>query len=106
MQDKLDNNFLISVCRKIMEFIRHFILKTVLHIYLLIWRLKAKYGSVARIKDNILYPRTRSNVKLPETSQSLGNEMLSRFSYSLNQNGDYEVLINAYFTMEGKFIIF
>ena len=82
---------------------RHFILKIVLHVYLFIWRLRAKYGSVAKIKDNILYPRTRTNVKLPVMNQSLGNEMLSRFSYLLSQNGDYEVLVNAYFTMEGKF---
>ena len=86
-----------------MEFIRHFILKIALHIYLLVWRLRAKYGTVAKIRNNILYPTSRLNVKLPEMSGSLGNEMLTRFSALLNQNGDFEVLINAYFTMEGTF---
>ena len=85
-----------------MEFVRHFMLKTFLNLYVFVWKLRAKYGTMAQIENNILRPRGKKpELILPEVTSNLGTEMLRRFNVTLDKNGDFDVLTNAYFALEG-----
>ena len=79
-----------------MEFVRHFMLKTFLNLYVFVWKLRAKYGTVAKIENNILRPRGKKpELILPEINSNLGTEMLRRFNVTLDKNGDFDVLTNG-----------
>ena len=69
-------------------------------------RMRAKYGQVSVIKNKILtyYPFLKNSAPpvLPELTENVGNEVLTRLKKTLNQNGDYDCLINGYFSMTGK----
>ena len=69
-------------------------------------RMRAKYGQVSIIKDKILtyspFLKNSAPPILPELTENVGNEVLTRLKKTLNQNGDYDCLINGYFSLTGR----
>ena len=78
-------------------------LRFILKLNVFVWKLRAKYGTVATIENNILRPRgQRPDIQLPEIHSNLGTEMIRRLNVALDKNGDFEVLTNGYFAMTGS----
>ena len=69
-------------------------------------KLRAKYGQVSTVKDKILtyYPFLRKGPPpvLPELTENIGNYVLSKLKKTLDKNGDYDCLVNGYFSLTGK----
>ena len=69
-------------------------------------RMRAKYGQVSIIKDKILtyspFLKNSAPPIPPELTQNVGNEVLSRLRNILNQSGDYDCIINGYFSLTGR----
>ena len=77
-------------------------LKIFVKLYVFIWKLRAKYGTVAIIENNILRPRgQRPEINLPKIRSNLGTEMIRRLNATLDKNGDFDVLTNGYFVLDG-----
>ena len=58
------------------------------------------------VKDKILtyspFLKNSAPPILPELTENVGNEVLTRLKKTLNQNGDYDCLINGYFSLTGR----
>ena len=69
-------------------------------------RLRAKYGQVSIIKNKILtcnpFLKKCATPILPELTENVGNEVLTRLGKTLNKKGDYDCLINGYFSLTGR----
>ena len=77
-------------------------LKIFVKLYVFIWKLRAKYGTVAIIENNVLRPRgQRPEINLPKIRSNLGTEMIRRLNATLDKNGDFDVLTNGYFVLDG-----
>ena len=57
---------------------------------------------VAIIENNVLRPRgQRPEINLPKIRSNLGTEMIRRLNATLDKNGDFDVLTNGYFVLDG-----
>ena len=69
-------------------------------------RLRSKYGQVSIIKDKILtyspFLKKGPPPVLPKLTENIGNEVLAKLQKTLNKKGDYNCLINGYFSLTGK----
>ena len=67
-----------------------------------IWKLLARFGKLNVIKDGLIYPRKQVlNTPKADFQESVGKALISRLKRNLNQNGDFEYLINGYYSLEG-----
>ena len=60
------------------------------------------FWKASKIKDKILYPVIDKPVKFPEIVSNIGQELLQRMKANFDRNGDFEVLTNSCFMVEGK----
>ena len=89
--------------RSFIDKFRQWIFRLVFIIVVFFWKLRAKYGTVSIVKDNILYPRVKpKSSDYPKLTENFGNEILKRLSHMLYTYGDTECLINGYFALTGK----
>ena len=69
-------------------------------------KLRAKYGTVSRVKDKILtynpFLKKGPPPVLRELTENIGNDLLTKLKKNLDKNGDYECLVNGYFSSTGK----
>ena len=88
------------------ETLSRLFIKWIFTLFAFLVRLRAKYGQVSIIKDKILtyspFLKNSAPPILPELTENVGNEVLTRLKKTLSQNGDYDCLINGYFSLTGR----
>ena len=88
------------------ETLSRLFIKWIFTLFAFLVRLRAKYGQVSIIKDKILtyspFLKNSAPPILPELTENVGNEVLNRLKKTLSQNGDYDCLINGYFSLTGR----
>ena len=88
------------------ETLSRLFIKWIFTLFAFLVRLRAKYGQVSTIKDKILtyspFLKNSAPPILPELTENVGNEVLTRLKKTLSQNGDYDCLINGYFSLTGR----
>ena len=67
--------------------------------------LRSKYGQVSIIKDKILtyahFLKKGGPPVFPELTENVGNDVLARLKQTLDKHGDYDCLVNGYFSLTG-----
>ena len=89
------------------EIIQRNIIKFFLWFFSTCVKLRAKYGGqVSIVKDKILtyspFLKKGPPPVLPELTETVGNFVLSQLKKSIDKNGDYNCLVNGYFSLTGK----
>ena len=68
--------------------------------------LRSKYGQVSIIKDKILtyahFLKKGGPPVFPELTGNVGNEVLDRLKQILDKHGDFDCLVNGYFSLSGS----
>ena len=70
-------------------------------------KLRVKYGGqVSIVKDKILtyspFLKKGPPPELPELTENVGNFVLRKLKQTMDKNGDYDCLVNGYFSLTGK----
>lgn len=83
---------------------QEFIMQMFTRLFVSIWKLLSHHGKINVVKDKILYSRFSAN-KVPELatlSKTFGHECIDKMSKVLKKNGDFDCIINGYYSLYGK----
>ena len=90
----------------IAQFFKKCMFRLYFKLFSILMHLRGKYGQANIIKDKILshspFFKKSAPPFLPALTENFGNEMLNRLKKILDEKGDYDYLINGYFSLTGK----
>ena len=73
-----------------------------IYLFLTFGKWKQKLFAPHTIKDKILYAKGGAPKIMAEINGTLGTEYISAMEINLAKNGDFECLVNGYFSLTGK----